>query len=361
MTSTSVRLLRTKASSMALTHRLVASVKKSEEGSPASRLWAEAYGAVIDPLKSLFEEVEADFPAKVRADRHWAILIDRLEKEARIATDRQWLANGELPDVESRLHRYATRNDWDVRDCLDVWISQGSALRDAVEALKIDLSTPYLPPRDVIGVCALCWRTGRPAKRGDGFFCKEHGDVGSAAYRSARDRLYWRDPSQPLKPRISFVWHHVREIRAQIPRPLLVEPMDLVPMSRVCGGRAVPETGFRHVTLDIGRFAPVLKRVNRHFALDKVKPNSKSQLEFLAKVDPKLPSLAALQRRMHEVMVQDNCILLDRLMYAEACLEADLRRRSNRGPESAPSPEESQRIVVPYVFSYYGMENVITL
>lgn len=361
MISTNAQFLRTKTASMALTLRLVAAVKKSAEGGHASRLWAEAYKAVIDPLKSLFEEVEADFPAKVRADRHWAILIDRLEKEAQIAVDHQWLADGELPGVESRLHRYATRNDWDVGDCLDVWISQGSALRDAVDALKIDLSTPYLPPRDVIGVCALCWQTGQPAKRGDGFFCKEHGDVGSAAYRSARDRLHWRAPSQPLMPRISFVWHHVRKIRAQIPQSLIVEPMDLVPMARVCGGSVVPESSFRHVTFDIGRYAPVLKRVNRHFALDKVKPNAKSQLEFLATIDPKLPLLSALQHRMHEVMVQDNRILLDRLMFAEACLEADLRRRSNRGPESAPSPEESQRTVVPYVFSYNGMENFVRL
>lgn len=349
--------LRTKAASTALTLRLVEAVKQSNSGSLASRLWAEAYEAVIDPLKSLFEQVESAYPSKIRSAKHWAVLIDRLELDAGLAADRQWLQDGKLPDSQSRLHRYAVMNGWTVADCLDVWMSQGSALRDAVEALGIDLASPELP-RDVIGVCTLCWRTGAPAKRGDGFFCQEHRDVSSPEYQSAHERLEWRDPTQPLKPRISFVWHHVREIRAKLPRSLIADPIDLVPMSRACRGIEVSESSFPQINFDIGWYATVLERVNLHFDLEKVKPNAKSQLRFLAAVDPKLPELSDLQHRMHEIMVQDNRILLDRLMYAEACLEADKRRRSKRRPEAALLPEDSKQMVVPFYFSYRGMEYI---
>lgn len=358
MRDTNLLVLRTKAASAALTLRLVEAVRKSNSGSPASRLWAEAYEAVIVPLKSLFEKVESDYPSKVRSAKHWAVLIDRLERDAAFVTDTQWLHDGNLSSGQSHLHRYAVMNDWKVADCLDVWMSQGNALREAVEELGIELTIPDQLPRDLIGVCTLCWRTGQPAKRGDGFFCQEHRDVSSPAYQRAHERLEWRDPRQPPEPRISFVWHYVREIRAKLPRPLIAEPIDLVPMSRACRGIEVPESSFPHITFDVGRNAAVLKRVNRHFKLEKVKPNAKSQLRFLAMVDPKLPALSDLQHRMHKIMVQDNRILLDRLMYAEACLEADQRRRSNRGPESMVSSEESNRIVVPFYFSYRGMEYV---
>ena len=358
MHRTSIQAQRSVAASKTLTLKLVAAVRAAEGGSSASRLWAEAYRAVIDPLKSLFE-VEIEFPAKIRAAKHWAILIVRLEREAEVAANSQWLNFGSLPDVETRIHRFASRNDWNVADCVDLWMAQGCALRDAVEQLGIDLCNPDVSQPDVIGVCSLCWKTGEPFKRGDGFFCVEHGNVGSDSYQKARDRTLWRDPSQRLKPRISFVWHHVREIRAQLPRPLIVEPVDLIPMAKVCRGLEVDASSFRHVLFDLSVYSPLLKRVNRHFEIEKVRPNAKSQMKFLAAFDPMLPSLFALQRRMHEVMIQDNRILLDRLIYAEACLEADTRRRSNRGPESAPSPKELGRAVVPYVFSYSGMDSVV--
>ena len=85
MHRTSIQAQRSVAASKTLTLKLVAAVRAAEGGSSASRLWAEAYRAVIDPLKSLFEEVEIEFPAKIRAAKHWAILIVRLEREAEVA------------------------------------------------------------------------------------------------------------------------------------------------------------------------------------------------------------------------------------------------------------------------------------
>lgn len=359
MRGTSLRNLATKVASRALTQKLVSAVRSAEGGTPTARLWAEAYEAVVDPLKSLFEEVENGFPAKVRAPKHWAILIDRLEQESEDAVNRQWLGDGSLPDPDCRIARFAEKNDWDLRDCLDVWLSQGAALRDAVEELEIDLSSPHAPVTDLIGVCKLCWRTGEPAKRGGGFYCEEHSHTGSGSYQKALDRVDWRSPQQPLRPRVSFIWHHVRIVRALLPRQLIVEPLDLIPMAKLCRGEQVEDWKVRYIMLDLRIYAPKFKRVNRYYEMDRVRPDAQSQMKFLAAVDPKLPTLSGLQERMHQVMVQDNRILLDRLIYAEACLEADAQRRSNRGPGSAISAEEAARIVVPYTFSYSCLDSVL--
>jgi len=122
-----------------------------------------------------------------------------------------------------------------MRSGFEVWSVEGSAIRESLAKLQIDLRFPDRNPiKDIIGVCQICWRTAAPSRRGV-FYCDEHSKFGRA-YKQALARREWRDPSQPSDIRRSFVWHWALERRGQLPYALWAEPQDLSALAAICRG-----------------------------------------------------------------------------------------------------------------------------
>ncbi len=333
--------------------RLIADAESAPESTSAARLWAAAYSAVQDPLKSLFEEVEKDFPAKVRTSEHWAVFVDRLEDESEhVAHVLTWGKPSRRRKRSGRLQRFSSRNGWTMRSGFEIWSVEGNAIREALLHLQIDLRFPRKDlPKDIIGVCHVCWRTAAPSPRGM-FYCEEHGKFGRA-YKHALARRLWRDPSQPEEIRKSFVWHWAIERREQLPYALWAEPQDLSALAAICRGedRSLDlEPDWRVPIQDYwGVFPRTLSYLKRHPS----RVNITDVDSVLSALDPVVTGLAAVQKRMHLLMAADHRLFFDRLVYVEACLEADARRRRNRGPK-ARQVERPGQIVVPYTFSYSG-------
>jgi hypothetical protein len=337
--------------------RMITIVKRGTRGSPAARLWAAAYPRVDDPLKSLFDEVARDYPAKVRSPKHWTVFVRRLEREAEEAS--HIIRTGEPSGfIKSRksVEIFSDRNGYTMEGGFETWSYQGSALRDAIEQLKIPLAfVPPLRKSAPLGVCRVCWRTGFPSRRGQ-FFCHEHATLGTS-YKRAWERSHWRSADQAYDPTESFVEHWVRKLKKEIPSAYLAWESDFAPLTRICFGRedGIDDTAeWGSELADYWHHFPCLHKYVRRMRprLDVGNP-----IAVLGTMDPIGSRQPVLHHLLHRSMSIDHRLLYDRFAYAEACLETDSRRTKNRGLGAWRFTQYTN--VVPYEYATWLDKSVL--
>jgi hypothetical protein len=341
-----------------LLRQLLTELTTADRRRPAHRLWLAAREVVQDPLRSLFEEVERDYPSKVRTAEHWAVLVDRLEAEAeKIAHCVTW---GETPFITTavapRLTRFAAMNAWELKSAAESWGVEGNAIREALYELRIPLRGPWTtkPCEDVIDICELCWRTATPTERGL-FYCATHAKF-TNDYKHAFSRRTWRHRSQGSDDRVSFVWHWARRLKRKLPYALQVEPQDLSPLGKLCRGEHVPPDAVPDWRVPIGEYWEHFRRTRRRLQRARAKVDLNEARSVLKALDPPVSSRRNLQRRMHELLAIDHRLFFDRLIYVEACLEADARRRRRDSDPETALRSATKRHVVPYTYSYRGAD-----
>lgn len=323
----------------------------------AHALWQAARRAVQDPLRSLFEEIEREFPSKVRTVEDWWIFAERLAGPAEAFADSLSWGSGDSAEatVPPRLQRIAEINGWDPHIAAEVWGVEGSAIREALFELDIRLKRPASPEPspELIEVCRLCWRTATPTPSGI-FLCSTHAKFGND-YKNAMARRFWRDSSQPEKPGISFVFFWARELKTKLPPDLRVTFETLHPIGKVCRGEDVPDSAVELRQVPLESCWKLFKRTRLFLTRGKKRVNFEDPRSVLGALDPAIRSQRHLQVRIHELLVLDHQLLFDRLICAEAHLEADHRRRN--GDEGAAKGNE--RYVVQYTYGYAGSDYLI--
>lgn len=340
----------------ALTKRIIDEVPRDAGATLEDRFWNVARRSVTESLESLFNEIDKLCPGQIKKAEHIWMVLD-LGEWAHDEISHKLSSNEPYPfTAHRRLERYSYMNDVKLLSAYEAWGLELAAIRDALTTLEVRATNVHprradtpVTPEILVGVCHVCWRTGFPSPRGK-FFCYEHENFEND-YESCLDRRRFQSKTMPPGYLGSFVKFWTQKKLRELPGEMRASIHDFSPMVRLAYGDL---SGIEHAALWNTKLKFYWKHFPRVFAfLRKVKPwpNTEKPLSVLAALDPIGEKQTAIHQLMHQAMATDFRILFDRLIYVEACLQADLERNRNRGVGARV--QDPNASMVEYTFTSY--------
>lgn len=198
---------------------------------------------------------------------------------------------------------------------------------DVLLDLLLQRRSRHSRQKDVFDRCRLCWRYGRPYRKGY-YYCTVHRPVsGNEQYKEHLRLLRWCRKRLEL-PFFSCVKSALaRRYRARYRR----EPSD-TEMTELLSGRAVSLSRFPHRTIGLpqclARLPYVLRELNR---LKVPLHSARAILRALDPIDDASEGRCRTHRLLHIACARDQHHLWAMLTWAEAWFAAASRRRSHWG------------------------------
>ena len=238
--------------------------------------------------------------------------------------------NRAFVESELQVDRYANRDSVDAERVQRAWQIAGDALQHLYN--RYSLHREKRKPKGAIhpiGWCNVCWRVG--TSRGKRIYlCGEH-TPGSTAYKKAHLAKLWIPMDHPANESNAYFSLRYKELRRSVPTEIR-EASSLFLMEDLVGCHfdldSISEYRVQGWDYD-GVFPAVTRFIQRRLGGRLSIANAKG---VLAVIDPVARKHAAAHVRVHDALVKDERLYVQRLMLAETFLVTwEARRRSHGG------------------------------